>query len=97
VTIAGEPAAMLLGADSFAEDENCGYVRTLGVRKAFRGRGLARYLLRVAFAYDAANGRTGTYLHVDSVGTPALGLYLSEGMHLTLVMDVWRKTLPTRA
>jgi ribosomal protein S18 acetylase RimI-like enzyme len=95
VTIGGEPAAMLLGTDSFADDENCGYVRTLGVRKAFRGRGLARFLLRVAFVYDAGRGRAGTYLHVDSVGAPALGLYLSEGMRQTLVMDVWRKTLPT--
>jgi ribosomal protein S18 acetylase RimI-like enzyme len=95
VAIAGEPAAMLLGTDSFADDENCGYVRTLGVRKKFRGRGLARYLLRLAFADDAAGGRVGTYLHVDSVGAPALGLYLSEGMRRTLVMDVWRKTVST--
>jgi mycothiol synthase len=95
VTVAGEPAAMLLSTNSFADDENCGYVRTLGVRKEFRGFGLARYLLRLAFADDAARGRAGTYLHVDSVGTPALGLYLSEGMRETLVMDVWRKTLPT--
>jgi mycothiol synthase len=95
VTIAGEPAAMLLGTDSFVDDENCGYVRTLGVRKRFRGRGLARYLLRLAFADDAARGRVGTYLHVDSVGAPAVALYVSEGMRSTLVMDVWRKTLPT--
>jgi ribosomal protein S18 acetylase RimI-like enzyme len=94
-TIAGEPAAMLLGTDNFVADENCGYVRTLGVRKQFRGRGLARYLLRLAFARDAAYGRVGTYLHVDSVGAPALGLYLSEGMRPTLVVDIWRKTLPT--
>jgi mycothiol synthase len=93
--VAGEPAAMLLGADSFVDDENCGYVRTLGVRKQFRGRGLARYLLRLAFARDAAAGRVGTYLHVDSVGAPALGLYLSEGMRQIMMMDIWRKTLPT--
>jgi mycothiol synthase len=97
VTVGGEPAAMLLGTDSFVDDENCGYVRTLGVRKKFRGRGLARYLLRLAFAHDAGNGRAGTYLHVDSVGAPALSLYLSEGMRPTLVMDVWRKTVPTRS
>ncbi len=94
--VAGEPAAMLLGTNSFAEDENCGYVRTLGVRKKFRGLGLARYLLRLAFAADAANGRFGTYLHVDSVGVPAVALYTSEGMRPTLVMDVWRRTLSTR-
>jgi ribosomal protein S18 acetylase RimI-like enzyme len=95
VTIAGAPAAMLLGTNNFVDDENCGYVRILGVCKEFRGRGLARYLLRLAFHYDAGNRRVGTYLHVDSVGTPALGLYLSEGMRQTLVMDIWRKTLPT--
>jgi mycothiol synthase len=94
--VRGEPAAMLLGTNSFAEDENCGYVRTLGVRKKFRGLGLARYLLRLAFATDAANGRFGTYLHVDSVGAPAVALYTSEGMRPTLVMDVWRRTLSTR-
>lgn len=93
--VGDEPAGMLLGTNSFADDENCGYVRVLGVRKQFRGRGLARYLLRLAFAHDAGLGRVGTYLHVDSVGAPALGLYLSEGMRLALIMDVWRKTLPT--
>ena len=90
----GEAAGMILGTNSFAEDENCGYVRVLGVRKRFRGRGLARFLLRLAFAYDAGLGREGTYLHVDEVGAPALGLYLSEGMRPTLVTDVWRRTLP---
>jgi mycothiol synthase len=94
--VGGEPAAMLLGTNSFAEDENCGYVRSLGVRKKFRGHGLARHLLRLAFAADAANGRVGTYLHVDSVGAPAVALYTSEGMRPTLVMDVWRRTLSTR-
>ena len=93
VVVDGEPAAMLLGTNNFL-NENCGYVRTLGVRKQFRGRGLARYLLRQAFAHDAGLGRAGTYLHVDSAGAPAMGLYLSEGMRRVLVMDDWRRTVP---
>ncbi|WP_308250364.1 GNAT family N-acetyltransferase [Sphaerisporangium fuscum] len=90
----GRPAAMLLGSDMFAADENCGYVRVLSVLPEFRGRGLGRLLLKRAFAADARRGRVGTYLHVDTNNTtPALGLYLSVGMRPVLAMDVWRRTL----
>jgi mycothiol synthase len=48
-----------------------------------------------AFALDAAAGRSGTILHVDTNNpTPALGLYLSVGMTATLAIDVWRRVLP---
>jgi mycothiol synthase len=87
----GEPAAMLLGTDHFVEDDNCGYVRTLAVLPAFRGRGLGKLLLRQAFAADERRGRVGTILHVDAGNTtPALGLYLSVGMRPVLDIDVWR-------
>ncbi|GIH80294.1 GNAT family N-acetyltransferase [Planobispora longispora] len=90
----GEPAAMLLGTDMFAGDENCGYVRQLAVLPAFRGRGLGRFMLRTAFAADARRGRVGTYLHVDANNsTPALDLYLSVGMRQVLAIDVWRRTV----
>lgn len=92
--IDGEPAAMLLGTNAFAKDENCGYVRQLAVLPAFRGRGLGRFMLRRAFADDARRGRTGTYLHVDANNsTPALDLYLSVGMRQVLAIDVWRRTI----
>lgn len=92
--IDGEPAAMLLGTDAFAGDENSGYVRQLAVLPRFRGRGLGRFLLRTAFAADVARGRIGTYLHVDANnGTPALDLYLSVGMRQVLAIDVWRRTV----
>lgn len=92
--IDGEPAAMLLGTDAFAGDENCGYVRQLAVLPAFRGRGLGRFMLRRAFAADARRGRVGTYLHVDANNsTPALDLYLSVGMRQVLAIDVWRRTV----
>ena len=55
----------------------------------------ARDWLRECIDEFVTGRRIGTYLHVDSVGAPALALYLSEGMRPTLVMDVWRKTLPT--
>lgn len=93
----GQPVAYRECNDQFVEDENCGYIGRLGVLKPARGRGLAKYLLRDAFARDAAGGRTGTILHVDTNNpTPALGLYLSVGMRATLVIDVWRRTLVTR-
>jgi mycothiol synthase len=87
----GEPAAMLLGSDAFIADEDCGYVNNVGVLREARGRGLARLLLRQAFAEDARRGRRGTQLNVDTNNvTPALGLYLSVGMRAVLVIDVWR-------
>ncbi|TMR21154.1 GNAT family N-acetyltransferase [Nonomuraea turkmeniaca] len=90
----GRPAAALIGSNQFLSDEDCGYVATLAVLPEFRGRGLGRFLLRHAFAADAARGRKGTILHVDSNNiTPALGLYESAGMRPVMVIDVWRRRL----
>lgn len=96
VDLGGEPVAMLLGNDQFVEDENCGYVQYVGVRREARGRGLARFLLRHAFADDARRGRVGSLLHVDTDNvTPALGLYVSVGMRPVLVIDVWSRAVAT--
>ncbi|GGO63780.1 GNAT family N-acetyltransferase [Nonomuraea cavernae] len=90
--IDGRPAALVIGNNQFVPDEGCGYVDTLAVLPAFRGRSLGRFLLLHAFAADAARGRKGTILHVDSNNTtPALGLYLSAGMRLVMVIDIWRR------
>ncbi|MGH3758405.1 GNAT family N-acetyltransferase [Actinophytocola sp.] len=90
----GRPAAVLECNDRYAADENCGYVAELGVLHEARGRGVAKFLLRHAFATDAAAGRAGTILHVDTNNTtPALGLYESVGMRPTLVVDAWRRTV----
>ncbi|WP_328322789.1 GNAT family N-acetyltransferase [Kribbella sp. NBC_00382] len=90
----GRVVGFIESNDQFIEDENCNYVGRLGVLKDARGRGLAKFLLRDAFAVDAAAGRTGTILHVDTNNpTPALGLYLSVGMEPVLVIDVWRRAL----
>lgn len=88
----GVPVAFCECHDGFVEDENCGYVLRIGVLPQARGRGLAKYLLQRTFATDAAAGRTGTILHVDTNNTaPALGLYESVGMEPVLVLDVWQR------
>jgi ribosomal protein S18 acetylase RimI-like enzyme len=91
----GMPVGVLERTDQFVEDERCGYVRWIGVLPSARGRGIAKLLLRHAFAADAAAGLKGTILHVDTNNTtPALGLYESVGMRPVLTLEVWRKTLP---
>ncbi|WP_020385751.1 GNAT family N-acetyltransferase [Kribbella catacumbae] len=83
--------------DSFVETDNCGYIGRLGVSPEARGLGLAKYLLRYAFAADAAAGLDGTMLHVDTNNpTPALGLYESVGMRTIEIADAWTRKLPTR-
>jgi ribosomal protein S18 acetylase RimI-like enzyme len=94
----GQPAAVLIGNNQFVEDEDCGYVRIVGVLEDHRGRGIARLLLERAFARDAAAGRTGTLLHVDTENTtPALDLYLSVGMRAVLAIDMWHRDVPVVA
>lgn len=90
----GTPAAVAVSDNSFLPDQNCGYVATLAVRPAFRGRGLGRLMLTTAIAADAANGRGGTILHVDSNNvTPALALYTSVGMRTVMVIDAWQREI----
>ena len=91
----GHPAGMMACTDQFVPDENCGHVGDLGVLEQARGRGIAKFLLRHAFAIDAAAGRTGTILYVDTNNTtPALRVYESVGMRPALVIDIWRVRVP---
>ena len=96
VYVDDQPVAMLHGNNQFVADENCGYIARVAVVEAARGKGLAKLLLRQAFARDANAGRVGTILHVDTNNpTPALGLYERVGMRTVLVIDVWRRVMPT--
>ncbi|WP_328995757.1 GNAT family N-acetyltransferase [Kribbella sp. NBC_01245] len=93
--IDGQAVAVRVCSDKYLETDNCGSVDTVGVLGEFRGRGLAKFLLHDAFALDAAAGRVGTILDVDTNNpTSALGLYQSVGMSPTLVSDGWRRILP---
>jgi mycothiol synthase len=94
VDLDGRPVAICECTDQFIEEEDCGYVASIGVIPEARGRGVASYLLRRTFAEDAAAGRTGTLLHVDANNTtPAVGLYESVGMRSVLIVDIWQATL----
>lgn len=75
--IDGEPVA-----ESFAiEFASMGYVGSLGVLPAHRGRGIARALLARAFAELAARGQTVVELTVDAQNpTGAVRLYEGMGM-----------------
>jgi len=92
----GQAVAVRVCGDEFIEGDNCGHLAMLGVLEEFRGRGLATFLLRDSFALDAAAGRTGTVLHVDTNNpSQALRLYESVGMAPTLVMDGLRCKVST--
>jgi GNAT superfamily N-acetyltransferase len=90
----GRPVAMRECNDNFVSSENCGYIGRLAVLPEARGRGLAKFLLADAFARDAAAGRSGTILHVDTSNpTPAEQLYLHVGMRPRVITDIWRRTV----
>jgi GNAT superfamily N-acetyltransferase len=85
------PAGVLITSDHYRESENCGYVGDLGVLAEARGRGIAKFLLRTAFAADIRAGRTGTILAVDTDNiTPALHVYESVGMRPVRTTDAWQ-------
>ncbi|HWB67266.1 MAG TPA: GNAT family N-acetyltransferase [Mycobacteriales bacterium] len=77
VSDGGKPVAGLIATVSDRE----GYVNSLGVRRAHRGRGLARGLLIHAFREFAARGLPQAALSVDAANpTGAVRLYESVGM-----------------
>jgi mycothiol synthase len=95
VELDGRAVAVAECNDNFVSTDNCGYIGRLAVVPDARGKGLAKFLLRDTFATDAAAGRTGTILHVDTSNpTPAVPLYTSVGMHADIISDIWRRTLP---
>ncbi|QNP74630.1 GNAT family N-acetyltransferase [Streptomyces roseirectus] len=71
-----------------------GWIRSLGVLREARGRGLAGLLLRHSFATFAALGRDTVGLGVDTdntTGAPAL--YARHGMTVHFAVDTWEVTL----
>jgi GNAT superfamily N-acetyltransferase len=70
------------------------YIASLGVRRAWRGRGLAKALLRHTFARAWSTGSPRITLGADaSSPTGATALYRSVGMTTELETAVWEKRL----
>ena len=93
LTVDGEPAAICLNDESRAHVGD-GYVGVLGVRRAFRGRGLATLLLRHAFVRDRDRGRRGTQLGVDAENwSGAVRLCERVGMSATRTAQGWARPL----
>lgn len=94
LSVAGDPAGLLICDDSRAET-NYGFVGVLGVRRQYRGRGLAKWLLRRGFADAFDQGYQGVQLTVDSESpTGADRLYRSVGMYVSTELHAWRRPLP---
>lgn len=84
-------AGFLLARD---DREAMGWIRSIGVIDAARGRGLAGLLLRHAFAAFAARGRDTVGLGVDtSNATGAPQLYARNGMTVHYAVDTWEVVL----
>lgn len=78
----GEIAALSLCRDRIPEDEEIGEVGTLGVRRAWRKKGLGLALLRHSFRALLAMGKKAAVLYVDTDSlTNAFRLYEKAGMH----------------
>ncbi|MGB9997561.1 GNAT family N-acetyltransferase [Streptomyces pseudogriseolus] len=74
--------------------EAMGWIRSLGVLPAARGRGLAGLLLRHAFGVFAARGRDTVGLGVDTRNaTGAPRLYERHGLTLHYAVDTWETTV----
>ncbi|MFN8377734.1 MAG: GNAT family N-acetyltransferase [Anaerolineae bacterium] len=77
-------AGMCINYPRFGEDETIGFVEIVGVRRAYRRRGVAEALLRRSFAALYAAGKTSACLYVDGKSlTGATRLYERVGMSVT--------------
>jgi ribosomal protein S18 acetylase RimI-like enzyme len=75
-----------------AEEPTRGWVSVLGVRPAWRRRGLARALLLRSFAEFARRGYDSVGLGVDAENTTgAVRLYERAGMHVHRRYDLWER------
>ena len=74
------------------EDSESGWVGELGVRRAYRKRGLGLALLKHAFAAFHADGKKRAGLGVDASSlTGALKLYESAGMRVQRQFNQYEK------
>jgi len=90
----GEIVGFNLCDGSHEGDESVGYVGSLGVLRAFRGRGLGRALLLVSFNEFHNRHKRGAALGVDADSlTGATRLYESVGMRPATKYAAWEKVI----
>jgi ribosomal protein S18 acetylase RimI-like enzyme len=83
-----------LGTTKRPEAGNLAYIFTLGVRNAWRGRGIARALLQRSFAAFYERERPVVDLDADAANlTGAIRLYQDVGMRVVWQNDAYEKEL----
>jgi mycothiol synthase len=93
----GRVVGALQSSDS-GVDDNEGWVKRLGVLRAYRKRGVGEALLRRAFAVYAGKGRVTAGLGVDMENpTQAMRLYQAVGMTPLYRANVYRTYVSARA
>ena len=92
--VARTPAGELAGVSLCTSYPDMGWVDTLGVRRSYRGKGLAKALLGHSFAALHRRGQRRIGLGVDADNlTGATKLYESVGMHPDVTVSVWELDL----
>ena len=90
----GEVAGCLLGLTQDHRNPAAGYIDTVGVRQAYRRRGLASAMLQHSFAAFWDRGTKTVHLDVDGESlTNAVALYERAGMHVYRRSTVYEKVL----
>lgn len=92
-TAEGDPAGFAI-CHPHPVDAELGWVRILGVRRSWRGRGLGRALLLNAFSGFRRHGMKRAGLGVDAESpTGANRLYESAGMHVSARFEIYEKVI----
>ena len=89
-----EMVGVLIGRKYSHEDPDAGHIAVIGVRRPWRGRGLAGYMLKRSFAGYYKHGKKCVTLNVDGGSlTGALRLYENAGMRIEICYDRYEKEL----
>ena len=90
----GEVAGVLLGRKQSYSNPEHAYIPTLGVRRPWRGRGLASYMLKWFFHQAYLQEKKAVALHVDASSlTGALRVYEKVGMQAVECFDLYEKEI----
>jgi mycothiol synthase len=93
VAPASDPGALVgfCRVGTYPDDDGrlVGEVKLLGVRRSWRGRGLARQLVRWGIEACRERGVERTYLAVEGENDRAVGLYESEGFRRLVEWPHW--------